>query len=424
MGRRAAVATILALLPGGAAAFTQAEIDAAAQVARQIDLVATIADDLYDGRNNDTAGSYAIQAVLIDELAALGDGLDAGQTGDDAFKQPFATSAVGTNLLAVIPGTDLADEYVMVGAHYDGLGSNAGGIRNGATDNAAGVAAVIAIGRAFKALPMPPRRSIILALWDAEEDGLAGSLHYVQHPLVPNAAVTAYLNYDIQGQNFLPSIRNTTLALSGETGGLALLLRVLVAAQFQSLDLHGLTNTFGMGRSDHVNLISVGVPTVFFTDAPGTCYHDHDDDIDIVDLDKLREQAQIGFRLAVELAEIPTPPGFVAPTSPVYNDAVSMLHVLDGVAADIALFKPQDQPDLLAYRHSVQTIVDAGSGAFHVGNGVLLAQIAEEVLDAIAGVPCNAFFPPPIPIPATTAAARILAAGALLILAGWVIART
>jgi Zn-dependent M28 family amino/carboxypeptidase len=60
-----------------------------------------------------------------------------------------------------------------------------GAICNGATDNAAGVAVVLAAGRAIRKLGTRPRRSVVLALWDAEEDGLLGSFYYVNNPLVP-----------------------------------------------------------------------------------------------------------------------------------------------------------------------------------------------------------------------------------------------
>ena len=81
-------------------------------------------------------------------------------------------------MVAVIPGTDLADQYVVVGAHYDHLGSSCqykssgDTICNGATDNAAGVAAVLAIARSIAGQAVKPRRSVVLALWDSEEDGL------------------------------------------------------------------------------------------------------------------------------------------------------------------------------------------------------------------------------------------------------------
>ncbi len=94
--------------------------------------------------------------------------------------------------MAKIPGGPLADEYVIIGAHYDHLGNTCRNtdasdtICNGATDNGAGIAAVLDIARKIKAAGTP-RRTVVLALWDREEDGLLGSNYYVQHPIVPLA---------------------------------------------------------------------------------------------------------------------------------------------------------------------------------------------------------------------------------------------
>ena len=105
-------------------------------------------------------------------------GLDTSKTGDAAYRQAFTD---GTNVLGLIPGKDLPNEYVIVGGHYDHLGTScrnaspADTICNGATDNAAGAAAALEVGRALASIPGGPHRSVIVALWDREEDGLLGS---------------------------------------------------------------------------------------------------------------------------------------------------------------------------------------------------------------------------------------------------------
>ncbi|MEW6210279.1 MAG: M20/M25/M40 family metallo-hydrolase [Acidobacteriota bacterium] len=78
------------------------------------------------------------------------------------------------NVVAEIPGTDLKDEIVMLGAHYD---SWHGG--TGATDNAAGSAVVMEAVRIIQSLGLKPRRTIRIALWSGEEQGLLGSRAYV-----------------------------------------------------------------------------------------------------------------------------------------------------------------------------------------------------------------------------------------------------
>jgi carboxypeptidase Q len=84
---------------------------------------------------------------------------------------------MGYNTVAEIPGTDLKDEVVMVGAHMDSWHSG-----TGATDNGAGVAVAMEAVRILKALGLQPRRTIRIALWSGEEQGLLGSRAYVaQH---------------------------------------------------------------------------------------------------------------------------------------------------------------------------------------------------------------------------------------------------
>ena len=87
------------------------------------------------------------------------------------------TDLMGYNTIAEIPGTDLKDEVVMLGGHMDSWHSG-----TGATDNAAGCAVAMEAVRIIQALGLKPRRTIRIALWSGEEQGLLGSRAYVaQH---------------------------------------------------------------------------------------------------------------------------------------------------------------------------------------------------------------------------------------------------
>ena len=106
----------------------------------------------------------------------------------------------GFNLLAELPGSDLADEVVILGAHFDSTHASPG-----ATDNAAGVAAMMEAARILQAVEARPRRTIRVALWGGEEEGLLGSRAYVRRhyadprtmELLPDhAEVSAYYNLD------------------------------------------------------------------------------------------------------------------------------------------------------------------------------------------------------------------------------------
>lgn len=106
----------------------------------------------------------------------------------------------GFNLIADLPGTDLADEVVILGAHFDSTHA-----ATGATDNAAGVAAMMEAVRILQAIGARPRRTIRVALWGGEEQGLLGSRAYVARhygggesgpPTPRHAGLSAYYNLD------------------------------------------------------------------------------------------------------------------------------------------------------------------------------------------------------------------------------------
>lgn len=95
------------------------------------------------------------------------------------------------NTLAEIPGTDLADEYIMIGGHLDSW--HYGG---GATDNAAGSIVMMEAMRILKTLGLEPRRTVRIALWSGEEQGLLGSRAWVENHPEMHDRISAYLNVD------------------------------------------------------------------------------------------------------------------------------------------------------------------------------------------------------------------------------------
>ena len=351
--------------------------------------VVQLADDSLNGRNNNAPGSILAQNFLIDELEQFADGLDSIRTGDAAYKQSFA---LGTNILAVIPGGTLADEYVIVGAHYDHL--SCVGVCNGATDNAAGVAAVLAIGRQIAQRTVPLKRSVILALWDAEEDGLVGSRHYVQNPLVPLANTIAYVNFDIQGANLLPSLRNFSAAVAAETGGADFQTMLDDAIAGEGLGTEPLSYIFGQERSDYANFVNSNIPSVFFSDSTGGCYHTAHDDVDIVDFAKLEKQAKIALKLTVDLAETDTPPTFAAPNPAMatFADALAINDVVNSaIASDLGLFSPSEQSQLLVFQSDLNAIVADGEAAFDTTDVFVLLLGTLDVINIMTSMDCNGF---------------------------------
>ncbi len=359
--------------------------------------VARLAGDETNGRQNDTAGSATARAYLIEQLRPIARGLNPAGTGDAAYTQAFSG---GTNVVAVIPGTDLADEYVVVGAHYDGLGTSCArstaedGICNGATDNATGVAAALAVARSIAG--QGPRRSVVIGLWDREEDGLLGARHYVQtNPLVPLAKTVAYVNFDIQGANLLPSLRNTSFAIASESGGSRLTEIVSEAIGASTLDTSRLSSIFGQNRSDYVPFLAASIPSVFFSDATGPCYHTVDDEIAVVDFRKLDKQIAIALNVTRQLANTSSPPAFASGTPlATYDDAVEFAGVAALAWNDRARFSSADQATLTRIRDTSARLVAEGRAAFGSDDVSTLLGDAATAVSLLTRGTCEGFQEP------------------------------
>jgi len=98
------------------------------------------------------------------------------------------TTTMAANVVGFLPGSDprLAQEVIVVGAHYDQLGRTPDGLYYpGANQNASGVAAMLEMARAWQAAGYRPARSVLLVAWGAQEAGGAGVAYYLEHPALP-----------------------------------------------------------------------------------------------------------------------------------------------------------------------------------------------------------------------------------------------
>jgi Zn-dependent M28 family amino/carboxypeptidase len=229
------------------------------------------------------------------------------------------------NVYGVLRGSDpdLADEYVIYTAHHDHLGigePNADGdkIYNGAMDNATGVAQLLAIGKAMKALPTPPRRSIMLLFVAAEEQGLLGSKYYAEHPTVPPGKIAANINYD--GGNIWGRARDIVYIGMGKST-LDRYVEEIARLQDRRLTPDQFPDRGFFYRSDQFSFAKIGVPALYLdtgTDFIGKDaewgktrlqeyeqkhYHQPSDEIrDDWNFDGMIEDAQLGFYVGLNVA--------------------------------------------------------------------------------------------------------------------------
>ncbi|MGE0440172.1 MAG: M20/M25/M40 family metallo-hydrolase [Gemmatimonadales bacterium] len=207
-----------------------------------------------------------------------------------------------TNVTAELPGTDKADEVVMLGAHFDSWHSG-----TGATDNAAGSVVMMEAIRLLKALNLPLRRTVRIGLWTGEEQGLIGSRTWIRMHRDELAKVSAYVNVD-----------NGTGRLRGvwdQSNEAAIPIFQQMLAPFQDVGVvavkHGNT-----GGTDHLAFVAAGVPGFNFIQDPieyGTrTHHSNLDTYDHLVIDDLKQAAAVVAFTVYSLANrdepMPRPP--------------------------------------------------------------------------------------------------------------------
>jgi hypothetical protein len=170
------------------------------------------------------------------------------------------------NVVGVLRGSDpqRSAEYVVYTAHMDhvGRGPAVGGddIYNGAVDDAAGVAGLIEVARAFAALPKRPPRSILFLGVTAEEKGLLGSDYFAHHPTVPIGSIVANVNSDFLTGWWKPY---DVIALGAEHSSLAEDVRSAAAALGLSVSPDPAPEQTYFVRSDQYSFVKKGIPAVF-----------------------------------------------------------------------------------------------------------------------------------------------------------------
>lgn len=156
------------------------------------------ADDM-EGRDTGSAGGQKARDYIVTRLEAM-DVRPAPFGRLQRFEAAGRTregvkTFNGANIIGFIPGTRVADRYIVVTAHYDHVGINGGLIYNGADDNASGVATMLELAARLKA--NPPEHSVLIVALDGEERGLLGAREFVASPPVPLSAMSLNLNFDM-----------------------------------------------------------------------------------------------------------------------------------------------------------------------------------------------------------------------------------
>lgn len=224
------------------------------------------------------------------------------------LKQATHRSLHMANVLGIIPGR-LTDEYVVVGAHFDHLGTDPSlsgdPVYNGADDNASGVSAVVQIARAFKASGEKPLRNVVIALWDGEEKGLLGSRYFVQ--TCPFAGqIKGYLNFDMIGRNHEPAQpQHVVYFYTAAHPDFGQWLKDDIARYGLKLQPDYRAWERPTGGSDNASFAAQDIPVIWYHTDGHPDYHQPTDHADRLNWEKVVEITKAAFLNAWNLANEP-----------------------------------------------------------------------------------------------------------------------
>jgi len=247
------------------------------------------------GTRDATAGSGLPQITIAVEhynrmIRLLEHNVPVKMSLDVEVKFRDETEPNGFNVIGELPGTDLKDDVVLIGAHFDSWHG-----ATGATDNAAGSAAMMEVLRILNAIGLKPRRTVRIALWGGEEQGLLGSRDYANRhlgepgkPLPENAKHVAYYNID----NGTGKIRGVWM--QGNEAVKPIFTEWIRPLKDLGVEILG---PRPVASTDHTNLDRVGVPAFQFIqeryEYNSRTHHSNMDFLDRVQPDDMKQIATV-----------------------------------------------------------------------------------------------------------------------------------
>ena len=199
------------------------------------------------------------------------------------------------NVIGVIEGKE-PDKIIVLGAHYDHLGSENGYIWNGADDNGSGAAGVMTLAKAIMETGIKPSKSIIIALWSAEEMGLLGSRFYVENLPYPWENLSLNVNFDMISRYLSDNDKKKVNMIYTESYPI---FRTITEENLKKagidLEVDYQPSKDPPGGSDHRTFVEAGIPVMRFKPGHREQYHTPADDIDTVNWEIMEKIVRISF---------------------------------------------------------------------------------------------------------------------------------
>ena len=217
------------------------------------------------------------------------------------------------NVVGFLKGKgDLAEEVLAIGAHFDHLGMGevsslaakpGSEVHNGADDNASGTAGLLELAGTLASRKDQPGRGVLFLAFSGEEQGLLGSRHYVNHPVVPLEKTVAMINMDMIGR-----MQGTRLIVGGT--GSSPGWKDLLTQLNEDADLELKYREGGFGPSDHSSFYGRDIPVLFFFTGVHGDYHKPSDDYDKIEPDSIARVVEFIFQTARSIRSMEQRPAF------------------------------------------------------------------------------------------------------------------
>lgn len=219
------------------------------------------------------------------------------------LKSEIITKSVAVrNVIGIIEGNN-PEQVIVLGAHYDHLGMSNGYIWNGADDNASGTVGVMTIARAIIETGKKPDKTIIIALWTAEEKGLLGSRYYIDNLTYPLKNLRLNINFDMISRYIADNeINKVFMTYSSSCPGFRDLTERNLKKHGINLNVEYQPSSNPPGGSDHQSFVAAGVPVMRFKPGHREEYHTPRDEVSTVNWDIMEKIIRISFANAWELA--------------------------------------------------------------------------------------------------------------------------
>ncbi|MFO0819256.1 MAG: M20/M25/M40 family metallo-hydrolase [Pirellulales bacterium] len=275
---------------------------------------------------------FCKRAAMAEVLRAGGIDLDQVEREIDADLKPRSKELAGCqvdgetdvihrradvqNVVGVLEGEGpLADETVVIGAHYDHVGKGGPGsgslappwsteVHNGADDNASGTAALLEVARYFAKQEKKPRRRLVFIAFTGEERGLLGSAHYVKNPRFPLEKTVAMLNMDMVGR-----LADNKLIVYGT--GTATEFNPLVDRLNEQHKFVITKHPEGFGPSDHASFYGKQIPVFHFFTGTHPEYHRPSDDAHLLNIEGMRRIVSMVSDTATAIVEAEKRPEYL-----------------------------------------------------------------------------------------------------------------